>query len=88
MLWTYHLKHPGQYDLTSKALQEWDAQLTASYECKLRQRMDEFNIPFSRRTRSRIVALAEVSNGNRPGTRVRNACRFYSKNWNPVDPSA
>ena len=88
VLWTYHLKHPSRYGPTAEMLQEWDAQLTASYECKIRERMDEFDIPFSRPTKSRIVALAEVSNENRPGTRVRNACRFYSENWNPVHRSA
>lgn len=78
VLWTYHQEKPADYEPKTAALLEWDQTLVERYESKLTKYMQEFEVPMTRENKSRIVALAQVSNGSVSGTRLRNASRYYS----------
>ena len=78
VVWTYHNANAGTYDPSSHDLDDWDTALHAIYEEKLQEIMPEFGITVTTENRSRVVALAEVSNGGSPGARVRNACKYYA----------
>ena len=83
VLWTYHYDKPGRYEPTLEQLEEWDETLWEFYEPHLVPQMTAANItPINKATKSRIVALAEVSYGSgNARARVRNACRFYVNTW-------
>lgn len=78
VIWTYHHANPADYTPTASELDDWDTQLVQTYEAKLLELMPQFDIPITTENKSRVVALAEVSNGQSPGVRVRNACRYFA----------
>ena len=75
--WTYHRADPADYAPTQTDLDTWDQQLFTTYDADVVELMQEFGITNTKESRSAIVALAEVSNGQSARVRVRNACRFY-----------
>jgi hypothetical protein len=77
VLWTFRHASPDKYNVNANDLKVWDSQLRTRYEDKLVAIMGEFGITLTRENKSRILSLAEVSNGTADGTRVRNACRFF-----------
>jgi hypothetical protein len=78
VVWTYHNANPSDYDPSASDLDDWDTQLVETYEAKLQVLMPEFDIPITTENKSRLVALAEISNGQSAGVKARNACRFFA----------
>jgi hypothetical protein len=88
VLWTYHKDKPGDYNPTINKLNKWDKDLFDSYENKLVELLNEYEIPISRETKSRVLLLATVSNGETISMKVRNACKYYMNTWGiDLDPS-
>jgi hypothetical protein len=77
VLCTFHFDSPGTLQPTVADLQNWDSLLKQTYENKLVQVMNQRGISLTRENKSRIVALAVLSNGKLPATRLRHACDFF-----------
>lgn len=76
--WSYHNDKPAKYDPTTQNLIDWDAQLITTYEEALTDILPEFNLTTDKRTKSRVIQLAIVSNGSSVRAQVRNACKFLA----------
>jgi hypothetical protein len=78
---SYHNANPSDYAPTDQDLDAWDASLQATYASRLDGPMAEAGIDDTSENRSWIVLLAELSNGQAPLVRVRNACKYFSNTW-------
>lgn len=75
---TYHYRHPDDYSASPDELDAWTRYLAKIYGPYVEQEMTDARLPaHDLSTRSRIVLLAELSNGAHPQQRLRNACRYY-----------
>lgn len=81
VLWSYHENNPSNYSPTISQLNKWDRDLFANYEDKLIELLNEYEIPVSRETKSRVLLLATFSNGGTVAIKVRNACKYYAHAW-------
>lgn len=77
VLWTYHFDDAKRLQPSVTDLQGWDRTLRSTYEEKLVPMMTERGIALTRENKSRIVALAAVSDGKLAATRLRHACDFF-----------
>jgi hypothetical protein len=78
---SYHNANPSDYAPTDQDLDDWDASLQATYASRLDGPMAEAGIHSTPVNRSWIVLLAELSNGQAPLVRVRNACKYFANTW-------
>ena len=77
VIWTYYYARNDDKDPSTDEITGWDKTLFATYELVLNSEMPQHGIALTRRNKSRIVLLAQGSNGKRPVTRVRNACEYF-----------
>jgi len=78
VLWAYHNDKPSAYNPSLQDLEAFDNDLHGKYEVKLVEEMTSAGIDVDKRTKSRILMLAKVSNGQSVRKKVRNACRYYT----------
>ena len=78
VIWTYHYARNDDPAPSAEELQDWDRQLFDTYDDALRDELPQHGIALTRRNKSRIVLLAEGSDGKKPVTRVRSACVYFA----------
>ena len=88
VLWTYRNSNREDDNPGVADLQRWDSLLIYNYEQRLVSAMTHRGIPLTRENKSRIVALAEVSNGELED-KIDSACTFFTKAMSlPLDSQA
>ena len=86
VLLRYRQHFPDRFAPSAEQLEEEDAALFAHYDHHLEEQLPLHGIAVTRTTKSRVLMLALVSDGQGRRTRTRQACRYYARAWGEVRP--
>jgi hypothetical protein len=86
VLLRYRQHFPDTLEPTAGQLAAEDAALFAHYDHHLEEQLPLHGIAVTRTTKSRVLMLALVSEGQGRRTRTRKACRYYARGWAEVRP--
>ena len=86
VLFALHNRVPANYTPTKEEFEKEDADLFDGYDAHLEEQLSAHGIDVTRRTKSRVLTLALVSNGSTRRVKVVNACKYYAHAWPIVRP--
>jgi len=86
VIFAFHRRDPADLAPTVAELEQEDADLFEGFDGLLEEQMPLFGIEVTRRSKSRVLMLALVSNGATRRVKTVSACRYYAHAWSVVRP--